>query len=540
MKNLLLTLGHNSSAIMVEDDTVLWGYETERLTGLKSDSRFPMPHLLRHRIQADQPDMVYVSHWSPDGNLSSMKSKYWDPSVFEGIPIRTLGVGDRTHHDAHVYGAMAYAGKAFCVRPNTYALVVDGFGIFGEHLSIYKFDASGTPKLERRVHGYGTSLGLWYQYATAFMGMRMHEDEYKLLGYEVHVRDDWADRMDALAMAKAQEWLFDMSKSVYGSRTDPMFDLSALDNVREKIFMHLNEVCGMFGIADPTQHASRAALAYYVQQVLERVIIQIVKIYSPDNILLSGGVFYNVKLNKMIVDAVPGHTCVYPLAGDQGNAIGLYYMDHPEFEFPANLNWGERRLYDPGHVDGMIFTSSEEAAIDLCQEHIERYGYVNLVRGAMEFGPRAMCNTSTLALPNRATVDRINHANDRNTVMPMAPVMTRSMYMDLFPKHDRLWRSASHMIVAMEYNDYAVHDDILGCCHRYTRPYHHFTGRPQVASSSDNVMMSLLDQFGHPLINTSFNYHGHPIAFDTESAIENHRLQNLRDGSFHTVVITNS
>ena len=39
MKSLLITLGHNSSAIFVDGDTLI-GYEEERLTGIKSDSQF--------------------------------------------------------------------------------------------------------------------------------------------------------------------------------------------------------------------------------------------------------------------------------------------------------------------------------------------------------------------------------------------------------------------------------------------------------------------------------------------------------------------
>ena len=39
-KNLLLTLGHNSSAVLMDDDKVVCGYENERLSKVKSDSAF--------------------------------------------------------------------------------------------------------------------------------------------------------------------------------------------------------------------------------------------------------------------------------------------------------------------------------------------------------------------------------------------------------------------------------------------------------------------------------------------------------------------
>jgi carbamoyltransferase len=532
VKELLLTLGHNSSAILIEDGELKWGYETERHTGLKSDSRNPMEHL-PPAMQA-RPDVIYATHWSPDGNLSSMSKKHWDPYLVDGVPIRTLSV-DRTHHDTHIFGAMAYAGEWFCSQANTYGLVIDGFGTFGEHLSVYRFDG-GSPTLVKRVHGYGTSLGLWYQYATAYMGMKMHEDEYKLLGYEVHVKDAVADRLDKLASAKGYDWLVQMDKSIYGSKYDPLYSLTALENVRTNIFQHLNEVCKMVGVDDPTSFESRCTIAYYVQAVLENVVLEIVKAYKPDNILLSGGVFYNVKLNKRIIDTVLGKTCIYPLAGDQGNAIGLYRMDHPEFKFPDTLNWGVRKLTPVGRVEGMYVMHNEAAATAVLIDIIAKHGYCNIVRGSMEFGPRAMCNTSTLAMPHKSVVEKINAANGRNTVMPMAPVMKRWMYEQLFQHTDRLHRSEEHMITALEFNPVEL-DDMTGAAHFYRRPYVHHTGRPQVCRPEDKLLNDVLDNFGHPLINTSFNFHGHPIAFNMESVVKNHQLQRGNDKNYHTVVL---
>lgn len=533
MKNLLLTLGHNSSAIMIEDNQIRWGYETERVTGVKSDSRFPRAVL--DKFLTSKPDMAYVTHWSPDGQLSSMGAKYWDPAYLEDVPIRTLSAST-THHDTHIYGAIAFAGQEFVDRPRCYGLVIDGFGTFGEHFSVYRFE-NGRPVLVRRVHGYDTSLGLWYQYATAFMGMKMHEDEYKLLGYEVHIDPDTARRLDSLARAKAEDWVQSMRKSVYGSAYDPVYDVQALPHVRESIYRHLNEVCDMFGLLNPTTFESRVVLAYYVQAVLEITVLNVLQTFPVEHLLCSGGVFYNVKLNKRIVDYVKGQTCVYPLAGDQGNALGLYYADHPEFVFPKNLNWGLRNLVSKGLVEGLYVVETNLEAIHLIFDRLNSVGYVNLVRGSMEFGPRAMCNTSTLAVPTKAVVERINAANDRNTVMPMAPVLTRQMYSDYFHNTDKVHRSERCMIVALEYFEHVLNAKNAGITHEYHWPSRIATGRPQVIDDNDFLMQAVLNYVGTPLINTSFNFHGHPIAFDMESVIDNHRLQRQRDPSFETIVL---
>lgn len=540
MNHLLLTLGHNSSAILIRDGQVVWGFETERISGVKSDSRFPMPFIASYLetigMSVPMIDMVYVTHWDPSGVLSNMGKKYWDPAYFDGVPIRTLSE-DRTHHDTHIMGAIRYAGSDFPYSRPTYGLVIDGFGIHGEHLSIYKIER-GQPMLVRRVRGYNTSLGLWYQYATAFMGMKMHEDEYKLLGYEVHVPENIRTSLVLDADVRAAELLDNMRKSTYGSLFDPMYNLDALAAVKNDVFGHLTKICSNYEIKDPGTPESRAILAFYVQAVLEAVMTTIVGELGAHNLILSGGVFYNVKLNRQLISNIPGKVCVYPLAGDQGNALGLYAMDHPNFVFPSNLNWGLRNLRSMGQVANLTVCRQAEA-YELVRNLLRQVGYVNLVRGSMEFGPRAMCNTSTLAVPFKANVHRINAANNRNTVMPMAPVLTRQMYVELFERTGHVWKSEEHMITALEYRE-APWPIMEGVAHEYNYPHHHHTGRPQVVDPvKDPFMHTLLTEFGHPLINTSFNFHGMPIALGMESIIANHMMQYQRDNTFHTVVIQN-
>lgn len=538
MSSLLLTLGHNSSAILIEHGQIVWGYETERITGVKSDSRFPLPfveeYLRVNGFRKHMPEICYVTHWAPSGQLSDMSQKHWDPRFLDGIPIRTLST-KVSHHDTHMAAAMCYAGKDFPLQ-KTFGVVIDGFGTLGEHFSVYDL-SSGTPNLVRRIHGYDTSLGLWYQYATAFMGMKMHEDEYKLLGYEVHVDEDDAMYLAGDAGVYASEWLEKMKKSIYGSKYDPAYDINALANVKQLIFNHLTDICKRFNIEDPTAAKSRAILAFYVQAVLENVVLSIVEEFRPHNVILSGGVFYNVKLNRMFLEHIHGHVCIYPLAGDQGNAIGLYAMDHPEFTFPSTLNWGRRILKNNGQVKGLTVTD-EDTALQMVIEKINKIGYVNLVRDSMEFGPRAMCNTSTLAVPTLNSVKKINEANNRNTVMPMAPVMSKNMYDHTFLHADRLWKSHAHMVCALEYKSPPM-ESMEGVAHTYEWPYKHSTGRPQTIHQYDAFLGDVFEYTPAPLINTSFNYHGMPIALGMESIINNHMMQYQRDNSFSTVVIKN-
>jgi len=532
MKELLLTLGHNSSAILVEGGRVVAGYEEERLSGVKSDSRFPAKAIAR-LLGDERPSSIYCTHWDPTADFTNLSGKYWNPEYADGTPVRSHL--DNTHHDTHAYAGACFAGPDFPLH-NTFIMVVDGFGNFGEHFSLYRYDAGQGLTLVFRGRGYDTSLGLMYQYATAFMGLKMHEDEYKLLGYEVHVESAHAERLHEMATHTSRLWADHAELVSLGSMYDPIFNLAALSATREKLFQHFATVLEAVGKTDPTAFDSRCALAYYVQQVLEQCVLTIVGRFPIQNLILSGGCFYNVKLNRILLSIIPGRVCVYPLAGDQGNALGLYAMDHLRFEFPHDLFWGVRNLKNVGNVDGLEYIQGDELA-SKCAARLESPGYVNIVRGAMEFGPRALCNTSTLSRPWPHMVQVINEANNRDTVMPMAPVMTRAQWKRAFEHTDKVWMSERYMIMAMEYSD--TPNDLLGAAHYYNYIFGppHYTGRPQVIDDAD-PLAQLIAETG-PLINTSFNYHGKPIAFEMDTIIENHRLQHTQNPHFQTLVVVN-
>jgi len=59
--------------------------------------------------------------------------------------------------------------------------------------------------------------------------------------------------------------------------------------------------------------------------------------------------------------------------------------------------------------------------IDRISELLKEDKIVNIMTDDMEFGPRALGSTTTLAKPTKRNVSYINKLNKRNDVMPMAP-----------------------------------------------------------------------------------------------------------------------
>jgi len=117
-KNLLLTFGHNSSAILVEDDKIICGYEEERLSKVKSDSAFPRLAIMQclNYKYCDKLDKIYISYWNDDFGIfdgRALSDKHVDKKFLDTLckhynaEIVYLTDGF-THHDAHAYGALNF------------------------------------------------------------------------------------------------------------------------------------------------------------------------------------------------------------------------------------------------------------------------------------------------------------------------------------------------------------------------------------------------------------------------------------------------
>ena len=524
--DLAISLGHNSSAVLIKDGEILAGYEEERFTGLKADSVFPIQAIseLNRRFGLPKDTNAFVSHWFINAQLPT-SNKYWRPEVLRDLfpngQVDSLSA-DFTHHDAHLESAMVFAGDDF--SGHYHAIVADGFGNYGECVSIYEV-AGKSYRLLHRVFGFEKSMGMLYQYATAFMGMKMHNHEYKMLAYEVHigtVLEPWEiDILKELAWDQAQKYLKIMNNFSLTNQFDPVTDLSALPNVQDQINTMLSAVLEKMVLTDANEYDKRVVISWFVQHVVEAVILTMARMHNPTNLLVVGGLFYNVKLNHLIAQEIRGKLCAMPLAGDQGAALGVYNAYKGDLKWPDHLNWGPRDLgtFDRD-VDGIkVYDDLDHAYLHM-RRVLKNQGWVNLVRGNLEYGPRALCNTSTIAIPDPKITQDINRANARTMEMPFAPVMTESQADDLFLETDKIHKSLEYMIVTRTYAP-GSQANMMGAAHFYPQE-NVYTGRPQI--TADPLMVALLKEFG-PLVNTSFNFHGVPIVRSMEQIVNTHESQ---------------
>lgn len=570
MKNyLLITLGHNSSAIFVQNTSggqKIIGYEQERFSRIKADSQFPIDAIneIEYNVTYDKMKgcIILISHWFNlhDDDDHMQLNKYLPENGYAKLmsyqPERIDQVNSKfTHHDAHCLSAHAFY-KYWLGEDETteghqpvHYLVVDGFGNNKEVLSIYLAPFKGAkPKLLSRIYGYDYSLGLMYQYATSFVGMDENKDEYKFLGYEAHI-DEYFDEIsiakihhhiDATVKAFDEGWNtghFTMPNCSFDT-----IDYKELNATKELWYCKFNEVIDDLKLKDHTSFEARVAIAYFIQQVCERSLTMLLTRYGVQRLVVAGGVFYNVKLNNCLMQQVE-EFCVVPLAGDQGAAIGMLEnedpMDTHDFKFD-HLYWGKRRLYAiekyakrpefDGHIivaESSSVATRNKLAKQIAQKIADGH-IVNVVKGDMEFGPRALGHTTTYFLPTESNAALNNYLNNRNEVMPCAPIVSIHNAMDLFDDEElrKVVGSDRFMICTHNYRK-GYSKQYAGVMHKVTLE-EAYSGRPQIVDGTfEDTILRYVENLTDTkcLVNTSFNTHGNPIVFDTKDIYDNFKYQ---------------
>ena len=267
-----------------------------------------------------------------------------------------------------------------------------------------------------------------------------------------------------------------------------------------------------------SRHQVRVLSSYVAGKFLESYYDLLVERHCIENLIVSGGVHYNVKLNNFLLRRVPGYFSATPLAGDVAHVPACAALHRPELALrlkslrclardlrpPAFMRTNENVIYteDPGELVAEVGRLVAEGAI------------VNVIKGRGELGPRALLNSSTLALPSRENRLRINLMNHRDDYMPMAPSLTEDHLGYFFhpEEYERVIGSLEYMIVSLRYRstvDRQMYDGVM----HYDPSTHAYTGRPQVVRRSDEVNYHLLktieERSGYrAVINTSFNIHG--------------------------------
>ena len=525
MRHLLLTLGHGSSAILIDNNKIVCGFENERITGIKSDSKFPSEAIEEiEKFYSLNGADIHISHWFLNGQLTH--SEWYDSVYMENkFPDSTIYSVNAsfTHHDAHAESAKLFARSTN--MHNASVLVADGFGTYGEVITLYGPEEDGSQVLDR-VFGFDKSIGLMYQYATAYLDLKMNQDEYKLLGFESHINELDIDLSPDIRHLSAI-----MSRSIsrgFNSAYDPVVSIDALTTTRLAYNRLFDAICDKHKIYGMDH--KRILIARLVQGVTEAVILWLLESHNIQDVILVGGVFMNVKLNNAIAKLLR-KTCIMPLCGDSGAALGVYAAVHGSFKWPGDVFWGKREAWDDATCDTNISPGLSvlppSKAVEVIRTKLKLGYIINLVDGNMEFGPRALGHTSTLALPTMDNVDYINKCNSRASIMPMAGVCRDDVVEMYHDDVDDIEKSMEYMVCTRDFLPYVT--DVRGASHP-DPDSQKYTGRTQVVHEcTPSLLYDILAHDIPMLINTSFNPHGSPIVYSRRQIINAHNRMKSKD-----------
>jgi len=538
---------HDSAAALVVDGAPVCAVQEERLSRQKGDAAFPLlaieSCLQQAGMEPDELDAVvfyerpmlkfdrvltctlraFPQSWRafPKAMKNLLGEKVW----MRGIISSHLGVPGRKvlfteHHQAH-------AATAFLTAPTRRAAIMTADAV-GEWATLSVGDgerlSNGSTKIRRfREIRFPHSLGMLYSTFTAYLGFKVNEDEYKVMGLAAYGKPRLVEDVRRLVRHTPDgAFVLDLNYFEFHSTAERSYSSRFVElfGPPRSPYEPID-----FNTAEGQRFADCAAS---VQRVLEDTMVELAQSLHHEtgltDLCLGGGVALNGVANaRLLEESGFERIFVPPAPGDAGCAIGaaLYcdriHFGNPDRDIPDHPFWGPSvdgsELARLAREDGHSAAVCEEGAlIDQVADDLAAGRIVGWMEGALEFGPRALGHRSILAAPHTSEMrDRLNREiKYREPFRPFAPVVpieAAGCYFDIPPGGARLARFMSAVFpVRREWRaqlQAITHVD--------------GTARLQVLEPTMAPRLhALLEAYGRRtgipvLLNTSFNLAGEPI-----------------------------
>ncbi len=409
--------------------------------------------------------------------------------------LRSLGIKAPVRSYDHHYTHAAAALFSGMERALVFTLDGSGDGYSG---SVWLYE-DGQLEERTRISAYH-SIGEIYTRVTQYLGMKPLEHEYKVMGLAPYA----PEKLGRVAYEEFAR----------------MFTVDGLK---------IRNNSGRWGIEFYKLLTKRLpgirfdAIAWGLQKRLEDVVVKWIDNWMKKtgirNIVLSGGVFMNVKLNGKL-SGMADKLFVFPSCGDESLALtgaGAAYTETTG-KIPEKLGpiyFGPEYSYEPN--DSRVVSEKVRNPEKKMAELVARGKIVARCSGRMEWGARALGNRSIMAnASDPRVVWKINKAiKKRDFWMPFAPSILDRWNNRYFENA----RFAPYMILAFE-TKAPAREHLIAALHQGD-----MTGRPQVVRRDWNPEYHKLLSWYERLtgmggfLNTSFNLHGDPIVNSPEDAI---------------------
>ncbi len=556
MKIMGIHDGHSASAALVIDGKVIAAIQEERLTRAKNQGGFPRlaiedilrRHNLQHtdidlwafsgvetsnldsrdKIMSTYAKMVHEDKWKwlrhPEKLLRGAKKKAQRKQekiaasqqrrranlLSAGVAAERVKFID--HHYCHA--ATAYFGQA---NRNDDILVITCDGD-GDDLCASVSIGNNSQLRRIATTPHTASVAVIYSLVTYLMGFIPLEHEYKLMGMAPYASKsprvrEIADYFSALFRVSADGLSWDTSDKCantfkLGPQLQQFMQLKRFD-----------ELCG--------------GLQLFIEEFIIAWVKRLIKHSGIHRLALAGGLFMNVKLNKLIMELDEVDSLfIFPSCSDESNSIGAAWA--AAVDQAATTEIAPIAQF---YLGGSFDDDTARAAIDnyplkkkikvthyddielRCAELICSGEVVARCKGDMEFGARALGNRSILANPdNWKAVRTINEMiKMRDFWMPFAPSMLAEDADKYLVNPKQI--DAPYMILAFESKKEKL-DNIIAATHPYDE-----SCRPQMVKKEWNpdyhrLISYVKERSGEGVVlNTSFNLHGLPVVYSPDDAL---------------------
>ena len=536
---------HDSAAALLKDGHVIAAVEEERFSRKKFDDDFPkmaiewclknakiIPNELHSVAFYDKPILKFdrlLDNYiavAPRGLFSFLDTipkwihkRLW---IKNEIKKSLKGFDGEIIFPEH---HMSHAAHAFYTSPfeDAAILTIDGVGEWST-LSL-GFAKNNSIKITHDVR-WPHSLGLFYSAFTYFLGFKVNEGEYKLMGLSSYGTPKYYDLILEKLIDVKDDGSIHLNMDYFAFTYDKV--------MTNKKFSEL------FGINPRTKNEKVEQIHFDIgasaQKVLEYILLKIVKFLYENtqvkNLCVAGGVALNgVANNRLLKESQFENIHIPPSPGDAGSAVGcaqyLYFVHNcnkRNIETNNAKRVQENIYVGPDYSQDEInhFLNSNNITYESFEKKLLLEKTVKLIadgkivgwyQGKMEWGPRALGNRSILADPRDAKMkdilnEKIKH---RESFRPFAPSILEEYESDYFD----IKMPSPYMLFVC---DVKQPEKIPAVTHVDG------TARLQTVSKESNPLYyELINEFytltGVPvLINTSMNVMGEPIVNTPEQA----------------------
>ena len=555
---------HDSAAALLKDGQVVAAVQEERLSRVKHDPSFPrravqwcldtagiqgtdLEMLAFHEKPLQKFDRILetTAAVAPRGLKrfhESMPSWFLNKLRVEDH-LRDLTGSDAPlvyaqHHESH-------AASAFFVSPFSSAatLTIDGVGEWATN--VIGSGEDNRVSLLSELH-FPHSLGLLYSAFTQYLGFRVNNGEYKVMGLAPYGEPRFRELI--------LEHLIDVHPNGSYRLNLSHFDFLVGDSTIGPSFAEIFGVPPRPPEAPLQQH--HMDLARSIQAVCEDIVLKQARTARErtghTRLVMAGGVALNSVANgKIVREKIFEEVFIQPAAGDAGGALGAalvawhHALDKPRVVHAPD---GMRGAYlGPSYTPSEIHAAIQEEGLsatvfdddDLFPQvasHLAEGRVVGWFQGALEYGPRALGHRSILADPRRAEMQRRVNAKIkfREGFRPFAP----SVPIEDADRWFNLDGAAPYMLLvvpvraerlrALSPEDEAKTGlDRLWVERSDIPAVTHVDGSARVQTVSRDVspryhrlLTTFGEQTGTPvLMNTSFNLRGEPVVCSPRDAL---------------------